>query len=151
MIDTPIIEPMWTENWKDWDGKKVDGGRITKTSVFDAVKKIEPIRFGPFVDQGGTLPIMFGMGIKEIVKVMKYKMGSVLAIGQTSELAPFGLYSISYRYKNCDATSLWIDDGCAVSCIVSFQHEGRKEWDSDTKTILAAAVDQRAASTQVAQ
>lgn len=112
----------WTERGARWIGKELEGGEpLTVDAIRCAIDKMK------FEDmrEGLRLPAMVGMTLDGIVKDLAYKWRCVLQVGHSHELAPYGFLGLTYRYKDCDATSYWLDDGVSCTGIVSIKHAKR--------------------------
>lgn len=111
----------WTKKGEKHIGKRLEDGILDRDTIIRAIKRFD---MKPFVN-GMQLPAMPGMGIKKIVEDMMWGSDNMLLYGISNELAPYGFYGLTYRYKDVDATSFWIDCGLAVTCVMSIKHEER--------------------------
>lgn len=97
-----------------------DGSQITHEYLLSSMMRIRG--FKP--SKSEKLPMMFSMALNKIVKVMGYGEKRTIAVGVTNELAPYGLYSVTYAYKNKVVTGMWVDTGCSLICAGSIVHIG---------------------------
>lgn len=126
MIKNPILEVNWTSQWGKFKEKNLkEHGALTDMTVLRAVKRIQGEKF----KDGMTWPMSPALAVKEIIGDMKYLAKNIIAVGQSNEMAPFGLYTVTYQYKDCKVTSAWIDAGNTVSCIFSIKHEEMPEFE----------------------
>ena len=113
---------VWTAAGKKWMGTELENGKkLEKSDLLFAAHSIKLTATA----NTEKFPAAIALAFDSIIAEMQFKISSVVAVGHTNYLAPYCFYAVTYRYKDCDATSFWLDAGSMLTCMMSMKHGER--------------------------